>query len=110
MDVAVTPEDLSPPRRPVPAFHGRIEGFLCLPNSQLSRLSEVWVDDVEESAPRVTIRALSKKTKQGQPGPSIDIPEGVDRKSTRLNSSHQIISYAVFCLKKKKKVINQIVR
>src|SRR5207244_11752912 len=27
----------------------------------------------------------------------------VDRKSTRLNSSHQIISYAVFCLKKKKK-------
>src|SRR5258708_38682157 len=27
----------------------------------------------------------------------------VDRKSTRLNSSHQIISYAVFCLKKKKR-------
>src|SRR5438552_18825121 len=27
-----------------------------------------------------------------------------DRKSTRLNSSHQIISYAVFCLKKKKKI------
>src|SRR5258708_29445601 len=27
---------------------------------------------------------------------------GSDRKSTRLNSSHQIISYAVFCLKKKK--------
>src|SRR5207244_9339882 len=25
---------------------------------------------------------------------------GIDRKSTRLNSSHQIISYAVFCLKK----------
>src|SRR5258708_27961281 len=32
-----------------------------------------------------------------------------DRKSTRLNSSHQIISYAVFCLKKKKKyVMNEI--
>src|SRR5438552_5624391 len=29
-----------------------------------------------------------------------------DRKSTRLNSSHQIISYAVFCLKKKKNSIN----
>src|SRR5207244_12721272 len=26
----------------------------------------------------------------------------IDRKSTRLNSSHQIISYAVFCLKKKR--------
>src|SRR5258708_22393870 len=31
-----------------------------------------------------------------------------DRKSTRLNSSHQIISYAVFCLKKKKKKISDI--
>src|SRR5258708_18723381 len=28
----------------------------------------------------------------------------IDRKSTRLNSSHQIISYAVFCLKKKNKI------
>src|SRR5258708_25157457 len=31
-----------------------------------------------------------------------------DRKSTRLNSSHQIISYAVFCLKKKKTHINRM--
>src|SRR5258708_24450201 len=30
------------------------------------------------------------------------LPSRRDRKSTRLNSSHQIISYAVFCLKKKK--------
>src|SRR5207244_12795913 len=30
-----------------------------------------------------------------------------DRKSTRLNSSHQIISYAVFCLKKKKKRVEK---
>src|SRR5205807_9198082 len=29
--------------------------------------------------------------------------EGEDRKSTRLNSSHLVISYAVFCLKKKNK-------
>src|SRR5258708_16159390 len=36
---------------------------------------------------------------------SYETPEIIangDRKSTRLNSSHQIISYAVFCLKKKK--------
>src|SRR3989454_9806078 len=31
------------------------------------------------------------------------LPRGGDRKSTRLNSSHLVISYAVFCLKKKKK-------
>src|SRR5258708_31249262 len=30
-----------------------------------------------------------------------DLAFALDRKSTRLNSSHQIISYAVFCLKKK---------
>src|SRR5689334_24800063 len=33
--------------------------------------------------------------------------EGADRKSTRLNSSHSSISYAVFCLKKKKNSHNQ---
>src|SRR5258708_18919561 len=31
-----------------------------------------------------------------------------DRKSTRLNSSHQIISYAVFCLKKKIKQLHEV--
>src|SRR5688500_19643094 len=31
------------------------------------------------------------------------LERGLDRKSTRLNSSHLVISYAVFCLKKKKK-------
>src|SRR5438270_9362096 len=39
------------------------------------------------------------------------VPSIEDRKSTRLNSSHSQISYAVFCLKKKKitnKVINQV--
>src|SRR5258708_21103592 len=34
-------------------------------------------------------------------------PSAPDRKSTRLNSSHQIISYAVFCLKKKKKTLKK---
>src|SRR5258708_11189983 len=34
--------------------------------------------------------------------PCVRPVERQDRKSTRLNSSHQIISYAVFCLKKKK--------
>src|SRR5699024_11299223 len=35
---------------------------------------------------------------------------GSDRKSTRLNSSHVSISYAVFCLKKKKKKVNMKVK
>src|SRR5256885_10526958 len=33
---------------------------------------------------------------------------GLDRKSTRLNSSHLVISYAVFCLKKKHKLISLV--
>ena len=33
----------------------------------------------------------------------VDCDLQLDRKSTRLNSSHVVISYAVFCLKKKKK-------
>src|SRR5258708_21517878 len=45
--------------------------------------------------------------RQPFPGPGLAVRkarprERLDRKSTRLNSSHQIISYAVFCLKKKK--------
>src|SRR6266853_5441196 len=40
----------------------------------------------------------------GKPcGPPRWLPQMSDRKSTRLNSSHSQISYAVFCLKKKKK-------
>src|SRR5256885_9139094 len=38
--------------------------------------------------------------------PKVLDPSFADRKSTRLNSSHLVISYAVFCLKKKKAVPN----
>src|SRR3989454_10827134 len=40
--------------------------------------------------------------KQNYPNP-FNPATTIDRKSTRLNSSHLVISYAVFCLKKKKK-------
>src|SRR5256885_3939324 len=39
-------------------------------------------------------------------GLRIQVVGGGDRKSTRLNSSHLVISYAVFCLKKKKKILH----
>src|SRR5258708_9645471 len=47
----------------------------------------------------------SAQTRSTQPPPESNAHTARDRKSTRLNSSHQIISYAVFCLKKKKKKI-----
>src|SRR5437867_6913895 len=39
--------------------------------------------------------------------PGSELEKTTDRKSTRLNSSHRTISYAVFCLKKKKNNKNQ---
>src|SRR5260221_7488162 len=44
-----------------------------------------------------------------KPPRGVPAPRERDRKSTRLNSSHTVISYAVFCLKKKKKNNQQIV-
>src|SRR3712207_8444401 len=43
-----------------------------------------------------------------QPGRQPDRGPREDRKSTRLNSSHANISYAVFCLKKKKQIIETL--
>src|SRR5207253_8315205 len=56
-------------------------------------------------------RAGAPSARASKPGPSPHgAPSGFeDRKSTRLNSSHVAISYAVFCLKKKKKKINNII-
>src|SRR5690348_17989586 len=61
----------------------------------------------------VVVHQLGKYADQRQPGEPAEIDttsaaqpslrDGRDRKSTRLNSSHPSISYAVFCLKKKKK-------
>src|SRR2546422_5746691 len=46
--------------------------------------------------------ALSRLLRAIRPRPAISEHDPGDRKSTRLNSSHGYISYAVFCLKKKK--------
>src|SRR2546430_5406509 len=49
------------------------------------------------------IRAVSEYTStNGQVFGVLPVYGNIDRKSTRLNSSHSQISYAVFCLKKKK--------
>src|SRR2546426_5751704 len=50
-----------------------------------------------------TTRRTSFNACSAMPASSTEERESLDRKSTRLNSSHLVISYAVFCLKKKKK-------
>src|SRR2546429_3033596 len=54
---------------------------------------------VATTAPAPLGGALGARRRRGPPRPAAAPP---DRKSTRLNSSHGYISYAVFCLKKKK--------
>src|SRR5947207_4565299 len=61
----------------------------------LGRLGRGWVVASETCALDITGATLVREL---EPGAFIRI----DRKSTRLNSSHTVISYAVFCLKKKK--------
>src|SRR5436190_10329643 len=53
-------------------------------------------------ADHVHERQRDRLARRGSDGARVRGPPG-DRKSTRLNSSHTVISYAVFCLKKKKK-------
>src|SRR5256885_11803847 len=49
----------------------------------------------------VPTQVLRRPAGRDRPRDHDAVQHGVDRKSTRLNSSHLVISYAVFCLKKK---------
>src|SRR5437867_10370775 len=48
------------------------------------------------------LHVLERCLRRDQRPADVDVDHAIDRKSTRLNSSHRTISYAVFCLKKKK--------
>src|SRR5437763_14080133 len=63
----------------------------------------IWPDQPEP----VAVRHDRRDDPGGAAARLLATAAGVDRKSTRLNSSHRCISYAVFCLKKKKKYIKK---
>src|SRR5687768_17924301 len=73
--------------------------------------TEIYTLSLHDALPISAARAGSARgqsrpgSRSPRPEPGRDCP---DRKSTRLNSSHGYISYAVFCLKKKKKKQNRI--
>src|SRR2546426_3519377 len=71
------------------------------PYTTLFRSTAIPLVAASERGPAQTSRACTA----GVVGPrhGSTMPNRRDRKSTRLNSSHLVISYAVFCLKKKKK-------
>src|SRR5256885_12571310 len=83
--------------------------YTTLFRSELARepLVELDASLVElGSLGRAVVRADDRRVAPGRAGADVGLLEhgdvrDADRKSTRLNSSHLVISYAVFCLKKK---------
>src|SRR5258707_7354043 len=85
------------------------------PYTTLFRSRKLTIKSYESASAVVCVSRYTEKTMLGlgiRPQASTVIPNGADhhrfrvlgdRKSTRLNSSHANISYAVFCLKKKNK-------
>src|SRR3712207_8024267 len=67
--------------------------FVCVHNAGRSQMAAGFLNHL--SGGQVEVRSAGS-----MPADQIN-PTAVDRKSTRLNSSHANISYAVFCLKKK---------
>src|SRR5436190_6358091 len=65
--------------------------------------TEIYTLSLHDALPILGAELARPRTVAGPGGTGAGSPRRQDRKSTRLNSSHTVISYAVFCLKKKKK-------
>src|SRR3712207_8558393 len=82
--------------------------FRSTPNSaddnidRTSHCNEIGTADLHPEAPRRAAGGHSAADRGSRRRAARQRRAGADRKSTRLNSSHANISYAVFCLKKKK--------
>src|SRR5258708_22485782 len=73
----------------------------ALPISELALDDQALADNLGRAGHDFKVQSLQVGFQEVQPCQALAAQQGRDRKSTRLNSSHQIISYAVFCLKKK---------
>src|SRR5688572_32542832 len=73
------------------------------PRSTLFPYTTLFRSGLDAEAKAYVFDLLSKPVDLASVAGCVTTPEQGDRKSTRLNSSHSQISYAVFCLKKKKK-------
>src|SRR5438034_8557379 len=71
--------------------------------SRLAMAHEVRSDEFVENVQLTHVHRFYEPPDQNSGLLAGHMETPLDRKSTRLNSSHTVISYAVFCLKKKKK-------
>src|SRR5690606_40763044 len=95
-------------RLPHQTLQSMNQGDLPRWQTAFNALPDLTVDRVDLDVPAVTIEGHCTRQQSRQLKASLEelIPwRKGDRKSTRLNSSHVKISYAVFCLKKKSKAI-----
>src|SRR2546430_14962365 len=69
--------------------------------------TEIYTLSLHDALPISICRKCSREASSGTTPPYLRCTSR-DRKSTRLNSSHSQISYAVFCLKKKKPDISEL--
>src|SRR5690606_39740608 len=76
--------------------------FGCVVNGDVTRCQIVHINLIQTRSCPSYKSELSSFFQQGTVHGSLGSNNQSDRKSTRLNSSHVKISYAVFCLKKKK--------
>src|SRR5256886_12036511 len=103
-DLVVAAEKVTPDQVSFMTHHG--SGLVCLP-IKARRLDELGIAPmVERNTSRLgTAFSVSIDARDTTPT-GASAHDRADRKSTRLNSSHSQISYAVFCLKKKKKKLH----
>src|SRR6266513_5114128 len=83
----------------VPNLVAAVQGYACHESQTMRAVAEARASAVSAQGPRRIGEAESSLAG----GVRSLFADAEDRKSTRLNSSHVSISYAVFCLKKKKK-------
>src|SRR2546429_1621583 len=74
------------------------------PRSTLFPYTTLFRSQSAASIASTSVRAATTSSSLARPPSAAALVGTRDRKSTRLNSSHGYISYAVFCLKKKKRV------
>src|SRR5690242_21318543 len=75
------------------------------PRGRAAELEAVPAPAAGEALVGHAYRGRLRRRRGRRTAAAVRVPRRADRKSTRLNSSHMSISYAVFCLKKKKELI-----
>src|SRR2546426_8976642 len=97
-----------PPRSTLFPYTTLFRSGICSPAAAFGARGPIWAPGLAKFSRHRDNSVHDRGAHGARPKPKGFM---LDRKSTRLNSSHLVISYAVFCLKKKKnKLKNQVFR